>query len=71
MKNLQTNVKACVEFDRKFVRPGPEFRCYNCGKWFTRLLYWTAKQFNPQQKYKLQFLCGSVCATEKYERSNK
>ena len=71
MKSLQMNVKDYVEFDRKFVREGPEFRCYNCGKWFTRLLYWTDKQFNPQQKYKLQFLCGSGCATEKYERSNK
>ena len=42
MKSLQMNAKDSVEFDRKFVREGPEFRCYNCGKWFTRLLYWTA-----------------------------
>ena len=44
MKSLQMNVKDSVEFDRKFVRSGPEFRCYNCGKWFTRLLYWTDKK---------------------------
>jgi len=53
------------------VRPGPEFKCSECGNWFSRLLYWLDKKFNPDQKYNLIFFCGPKCATEKYERSNK
>ena len=71
MKNLQMNVRDFVEYDKSSVRPGPEFKCSECGNWFSRLLYWLDKKFNPDQEYKLIFFCGPKCATEKYERSNK
>ena len=70
MKNLQMNVKVCVEYDSKSVRHGPEFLCSECGSWFKKLIYWTSKKFNPDQEYQMVFLCGPQCATEKYERES-
>jgi len=70
MKNLQMNVKVCVEYDSKSVRHGPEFLCSECGSWFKKLIYWASKKFNPDQKYQMVFLCGPQCATEKYERES-
>jgi len=70
MKNLQMNVKVCVEYDSKSLRHGPEFLCSECGLWFKKLIYWTSKKFNPDQKYQMVFLCGPQCATEKYERES-
>ena len=70
MKNLQMNVKVCVEYDSKSVRHGPEFLCSECGSWFKKLIYWTSKKFNPDQQYQMVFLCGPQCATEKYERES-
>ena len=70
MKNLQMNVKVCVEYDTKSVRHGPEFLCSECGSWFKKLIYWTSKKFNPDQEYQMVFLCGPQCATEKYERES-
>ena len=58
-----------MEYDKSTVRRGPEFKCSVCGKWFTRLLYWLDKKFNPSQSYKLMFLCGPKCATENYGKS--
>ena len=70
MKSLRTNVKVYVEYDKSSVRPGPEFKCSECGKWFKKLLYWLDRKFNPDQEYRMIFLCGPQCATEKYERRN-
>ena len=70
MKNLQMNVKVFVEFDKSSLRPGPEFKCSICGKWFKRLLYWIDKKFNPDLEYDMVFLCGPKCATENHGRNN-
>ncbi len=71
MKSLQMNARVSVEYDKKTVRQGPEFLCSECDTWFKKLVYWTSKKFNPDQKYQMVFLCGPQCATEKYERQNK
>ena len=71
MKNLLMNVRACVEYNKSCVREGPQYKCYVCKQWFDKLVYWLDKKFNPDQKYRIIFLCGPQCATEKYERSNR
>ena len=60
------NVKVCVEYDKSAVRPGPEFKCSECGKWFKKLIYWTSKKFNPEQKYGIIMLCGAKCSLKSY-----
>ena len=69
MKNSRMNARGFVEYDKSRVRPGPEFKCFECGGWFKRLLYWSSKQFNSEQKYDIMFLCSAKCALEKYERN--
>ena len=72
MKSLQMNVRVFVEYDPSYARPGPEFKCFVCGKWFKELLYWIDKNFYPMQKYKLTFLCSAECSLKgvKHERKN-
>ena len=69
MKNFQMNAKVCVEYDKSTVRPGPEFKCSQCGTWFKKLLYWTSKKFNPEQEYQMVFLCGAECSLKVYGES--
>jgi len=69
MKNSQMNARVFVEYDKESVRPGPEFKCSECGTWFKKLIYWTSKKFNPNQKYGIIMLCGPRCALEAYGKS--
>ena len=69
MKNLPMNVKVCVEYDKSSVRPGPEFKCSECGGWFKKLIYWISKKFNPEQKYDIMMLCGPKCSLKSYGKS--
>ena len=62
MRNLRMNVKASAEFEPGTVRPGPEFYCNQCGAWFKKMLYWSSKRFNPEQKYGIIFFCGPECS---------
>ena len=76
MKNLQMNAKDSVEYkkgedyDPKSVRPGPEFKCFNCGTWFdgNEWKYDLSKHWYPSLKYKINFLCGPVCSNEIYPK---
>ena len=63
------NVRDFVEYDKSTVRPGPEFKCTQCGRWFKKLLYWTSKKFNPEQKYDIMMLCGPKCSLKSYGES--
>jgi hypothetical protein len=63
--------KPGVDYDPKRVRKGPEFKCFNCSKWFPgSLTYYLSKDWYPSLKYKINFLCGPMCSTkisEKYK----
>jgi hypothetical protein len=70
MKNSRMSVKgfvgykAGVDYDPKRVREGPEFKCFNCNKWFPgSLTYYLSKDWRPTLKYNINFLCGPKCAT--------
>ena len=56
---------ALAEAERaKRVREGPEFKCFNCNKWFPgSLTYYLSKDWRPTLKYNINFLCGPKCAT--------
>ena len=90
MKNLRMNAKAFVgykkgeDYDPKSVRPGPkggtapEFKCFNCGKWFdgNNWRYSLSPGWYPGAplKHKINFLCGASCSTEitpRYEKYYK
>jgi len=68
--------KAGVDYDPKRVRPGPkggtapEFKCFNCGKWFdgNECRYSLDKAWYPSLKYKNNYLCGPDCSTEISEK---
>ena len=82
MKNSQMSVKVFVEYkegidyDPATVRPGPkgstapEFKCFNCGKWFNGndWKYTMSKHWYPSLKYKNNFLCGPICSNELYSK---
>ena len=69
--------KKGVDYDPKRVRRGPkgtspEFKCFNCNKWFDgkEWKYSLSKAWYPSLKYKINFLCGPICSTkisEKYK----
>ena len=64
------NVKVFVEYDKSTVRPGPEFKCFNCGEWFNGndWKYSLSKKWYPSLKYNINFLCGPVCSNELYPK---
>ena len=85
MRNLPTSAKGCavynkdVDFDTKCVRPGkpgargPEFKCFNCGKWFSNWKYTLGQEWYPKSnlKFKINFLCGPTCSDEITPRYKK
>jgi len=87
MKNFQMNVKvyvgfeAGVDYDPSRVRKGkpgsraPEFKCFNCDKWFKGedWKYSLNKMWYPKAdlKYNTNFLCGPKCSAKispKYDK---
>ncbi len=83
--NFQMNVKVCVAYKKEIdynahcVRPGkpgargPEFKCFNCGKWFSNWKYSLGQEWYPKSdlKFKINFLCGPDCSskiTPRYEK---
>ena len=70
------NVKVFVEYKKgvdynpKSVRPGPEFKCFNCGEWFNGndWKYSLSKKWYPSLKYNINFLCGPICSNELYPK---
>ena len=74
--NDYVGYKAGVDYDPKRVRPGPkggtapEFKCFNCGKWFdgNECRYSLDKAWYPSLKYKNNYLCGPDCSTEISEK---
>jgi len=82
MKNLPMNAKVFVGFKKgvdysaEAVRAGPkggtapEFKCFNCDKWFdgNEWNYSFSKAWYPFLKYEINFLCGPYCSTEICEK---
>ena len=62
--------KKGVDYNRKRVRPGPEFKCFNCGEWFNGndWKYSLSKKWYPSLKYNINFLCGPICSNELYPK---
>jgi hypothetical protein len=65
------NVRVFVEYDKRSVRPGPEFKCSECDTWFKKMQYWASKKFNPIQKYGIIFFCGPACSLKHYNKWQK
>ena len=82
MKSFKMNVKVYVgfkkgvDYDAATVRAGPkggtapEFRCFNCDKWFdgNEWRYTLSKAWYPSLEYKINFLCGPQCSLEISEK---
>ena len=76
------NVKVCVAYKKEIdynattVRSGPEggtapeFKCFNCGKWFdgNTWKYTFSKHWYPFLQYNVNFLCGPSCSMEASEK---
>ena len=63
-------MKQHKDYDKKNVRKGPEFKCFNCNKWFdgNEWRYTFSKAWYPFLKYKINFLCGPDCSWEISEK---
>ena len=57
------------DFNPKSVRPGPEFKCFQCGDWFdgNTWRYTFAKHLYPFLKYPINFLCSPGCSSKASE----
>lgn len=68
--------KKGVDYDAQHVRPGPkggtapEFKCFNCDKWFdgNEWRYTLSKSWYPSLQYQINFLCGPICSNELYPK---
>ena len=73
MRNSRMSVRVFVAskhgFNPKSVRPGPEFKCFQCGDWFdgNTWRYTFAKHWYPFLKYPINFLCSPRCSSKASE----
>ena len=66
MRNSLMRVRVFVasknDFNPKSVRPGPEFKCFQCGDWFdgNTWRYTFAKHWYPFLKYPINFFIPNI-----------